>query len=328
MKADKLDKKFLITLFFLILFISSISGCIDKDNNLEKNVRIEGKEKVFSSINNAIDESIEGDVIRVGKGIYKENIIIYKTLSLIGEDKENTIIDAQGTGDGIHIIADRVKIIGFTIKNGGNTSYPTYDSAIDIRSNGNHISNNNIRNNKKYGIYVEKGSNNTFIENLVTNNMFGIYLNGYYSIKINQTNISNNIISNNFEKGVYLSYNYNSTISDNSFYENEYGIHMKQSDGNIVVNNLFDKNKYGLFFCCGAESNIIFRNILVNNTEYNAKSNTKNQFDYSGVGNYWDDYNGSDENNDNIGDNPYSVFHNENIEIQNLDRYPIIAEFR
>jgi uncharacterized protein (TIGR02145 family) len=58
----------------------------------------------FATIQEAIDYSIDGDTVRVAEGVYHENIRIQdgnsvtnKSIYVIGDNKENTIID--GTGD-------------------------------------------------------------------------------------------------------------------------------------------------------------------------------------------------------------------------------------
>ena len=70
----------------------------------------------FSSIVNAISTASDGDTIRVFNGTYFEgDILIAKTISLIGHGSANTTIDAGGSGDVIKITADWVNVSGFKI---------------------------------------------------------------------------------------------------------------------------------------------------------------------------------------------------------------------
>lgn len=80
----------------------------------------------FSSIQKAIDAAAPYDTIRVRAGEYDEGVIISKPLSLIGEDEDNTIIDARGKPNGInidgidgsdHIVPQNIVVRDFTIKN-------------------------------------------------------------------------------------------------------------------------------------------------------------------------------------------------------------------
>jgi len=107
-------------------------------------------------------------------------------------------------------------------------------------------------------------------------------------------------------------------ISDNIFTENKYAIRIKGSTINTVIKNQIMNNKYGLYFCCGAKNNIAYYNFFINNTDYNAKDDPINIWDNRTVGNYWDDYNGTDANGDGIGDTPYV------ISTSKEDRFPLM----
>ena len=320
----KLGLKILILV--MIIFFSIFSGCIKTDNDIENNVIIKGKDGVYTSINDAVNNCEDGDIIVVGQGTYKEKILIPKSVTLLGENKEKTIIDADKLDYAIYITADFVTIKNFTIKNTDDVGYK--NAGIYVYSNNNIISNNKIINSKMYGIYVYNGSNNSFVDNFFSNNKFGIYAVGIGHIKIKNLNISDNTCFNNSELGIYLKFCYNSTIKNNIISGSNYGLHMQYSGLNIISFNLFTKNNLGLFFCCGSENNIVFKNSFMDNYEYNAKSNTENQFDYQGFGNFWADYNGTDNDSDGIGDQAYVIFHNEMIDVFNQDSYPLIERIR
>ena len=51
----------------------------------------------YSKIQDAIDNSSNGDTVYVYNGIYYEFILINKQITLRGEDKNNTIIEGSGT---------------------------------------------------------------------------------------------------------------------------------------------------------------------------------------------------------------------------------------
>ena len=79
----------------------------------------------YTSIQAAINalETLDGHVIFVEKGTYFEHVTVDKSLTLLGEDREATIIDGNLTGNVIWITKDHVNIRGFTIRRGGRESF-------------------------------------------------------------------------------------------------------------------------------------------------------------------------------------------------------------
>jgi parallel beta-helix repeat protein len=179
-------------------------------------------------IQDLIDNASDGDTIFIPSGIYYENIIINKTISLIGEDKDTTIIDGEFNGDVVSISADWVNISGFTIQNGGNEEG---GPGIDITSAHNTIIGNIITHNS-YGIIL-RGSHNSIKNNIITYNSWdGIHIAGG-----NNNNIIGNLISSNYRYGIHLHSN-NSTIAGNIInLDSNVGMHIIESKGNLIERN-------------------------------------------------------------------------------------------
>ena len=59
----------------------------------------------YSKIQDAIDNASSGDTVFVynDSSPYYENVVVYKLINLIGEDKETTIIDGGGSGNTIEL---------------------------------------------------------------------------------------------------------------------------------------------------------------------------------------------------------------------------------
>lgn len=151
----------------------------------------------YSTIQEAINHANPGDTIFVYSGTYPENVVINKSVSLVGENRDSTIINGGGTGSVIDVVSSYVSIQGFTIMNSG--SGPL-DSGISIglfRSN--NISNNKIVNNN-YGISLYFSTNNMVSGNDINSNSnYGIYL----------YNSNNNLIyHNNFNNILQASSNF------------------------------------------------------------------------------------------------------------------------
>jgi len=116
------------TLILVITTVLVLSSIILVSNEIDSNHGIiyvdDDGTADYTSIQEAIDNAPDGETIYVFSGIYYENIVTNKQkLTLIGENKNTTIIDAKGTGDGIRIGYDSTSISDFTIRNTGGDGF-------------------------------------------------------------------------------------------------------------------------------------------------------------------------------------------------------------
>ena len=189
----------------------------------------------YSSIQEAINNANDSDTIFVFNKVYLETInITTNNLTIIGEDMDNTIIDANKTGNAVNIKADNVTISNLAITNANNNGiylelakdieisncyiYDNGESGVLINlSNNNTITDCFIESNGDSGVLINSSNNNT-IKDCVTesNGQYGILL---YASKAGQTTNNNNIsnceifyndysgirITNEFEIGGYSS---------------------------------------------------------------------------------------------------------------------------
>jgi parallel beta-helix repeat protein len=121
----------------------------------------------YPTIQAAVDAAIDGDTIFVKAGTYHENVVVNKTISLIGEDANTTVIDGIPSGETlVSVTKNNVTISGFTIR----SSPDRYDTGIFLSSsNFSSIEGNvitecydgvtldlNSSNNLLYGNYIAK----------------------------------------------------------------------------------------------------------------------------------------------------------------------------
>jgi parallel beta-helix repeat protein len=226
-------------------------------------VNVTGDGGAYTSIQDAIDNASDGDTVFVYSGLYYENVIVNKTISLVGEDRNTTEINAWYNGDNVLITSDYVNITGFNLTRTG--SDPE-DAGIEL---------NGVQNCKVFGniavhggisgILLYLSNNNTVVDNNASQKVSTIrlkysndniiqrnvgYKSNHYGIFLD-TSFGNNIFENNMSNGddhgiaVYRSSTNN--ITDNYVYSNkDCGIFLRDSYENNIINNNVSKNYYGI----------------------------------------------------------------------------------
>jgi parallel beta-helix repeat protein len=190
----------------------------------------------YSSIQEAVNASSNGDTVFVfdDSSPYYEHIRINKTISLVGEKKETTIIDGSYTSDVIYLLADGIRISGFTIQHCGNI---TTDSAIrcnDPYLEHLQISGVIIRENH-CGLYIHYAKNFTILSNDLINNTCAI---SFYECR--GSNVSENRVEDNYA-GIEGSNMHEGTFSRNTIRDNKNGINLDGSEC-LIHHNLFEEN--------------------------------------------------------------------------------------
>ena len=140
------------------------------------------------TIQTAINAAYDGDTIIVSSGTYYEHIVVNKTVSLIGESEETTIIDGNRTlGAVVQITADDVTFCNFTVQHAGEMGFHKQAEAVVLSGSSISITSCIIRDNNK-GVSIRPPSkSNRIIGNTITGNYF-------YGVDIGS---SKNIIANN-----------------------------------------------------------------------------------------------------------------------------------
>jgi len=249
----------------------------------------------YSSIQDAIDDSSNGDTVYVYaySSPYYENVLVDKSINLIGEDRETTVIDGNGKGSVITVKRDGVTISGFTIQNSGTERWD-YSGIEVFQRYYCRIFNNIIRANRN-GIFLFCTEYCNVTNNIIISNEVGIIGSGARMIgECYENTISENIISNNTNYGIvcYESY-YDGIFSNNTISHNDYGLEFNcNCYRNICIRNNFSDNLVGL-------SSQPFGTVVTNNNFINNKRHAKQWFRSMGClldggtpdcifdGNYW-----------------------------------------
>ncbi|MCK4614748.1 MAG: hypothetical protein KAU14_08085, partial [Thermoplasmata archaeon] len=131
----------------------------------------------YTTVQDAIDSADAGDIIFILEGNYRENIVVNKSVILMGEDNESTVLDGDKIGDVVRVTAPHVNISCLKVLNSGASH-----SGIRLMSNDTNIYDTRITGNN-YGIFIGSTAENISIErNCIFENNVGIRAYGTHDI--------------------------------------------------------------------------------------------------------------------------------------------------
>lgn len=281
-------KKICIVLLCLTLVFSSV-GLTSAETNDTIYVDDDGNAD-YTNIQMAIDAATEGDTVYVHSGIYHEQVVINKQISVIGENRDSTVIDCLEMNDQINnsavvtIMSDNVVFSGFTVQ-----------STIEERPL-----------NGLYGISCDLNakspSDPKVIKQVIISNNF-IVSDDSFPVEmrdplrldwVENSEISNNMV-NGGDGGIDLYESSNNLVINNTVRDiDTYGINLggKHSEGNLVKNNILINNREGIALGQDSHDNVVILNSAKENnigiityycdhnniTKNNLVDNTKNGF--------------------------------------------------
>jgi nitrous oxidase accessory protein len=280
----------------------------------------------------------------VQKNIFTLYYMDYLSAIQINSDNVKiTGLTVSTPGGGISAVGNEIRIVGINSAtgisidgSGAIISGNTLKGDLSVTGNNNTVASNLFQIGVTPPYFHFVGSNNVIINNklssanetsnikveiegannVVANNLLrAVYLKG-----------DNNIIYKNSIKalpgdsGVYLSHSSGSTICGNrityaeSLTYEQVGVFISESHDNVVYANHIEGVFQGAYLQNTdkepmiTNNNTFYHNNFVNNEiqAWDTTSSSTNAFDKGEEGNYWSCYNGTDANNDGIGDTPYA----------------------
>jgi len=243
---------------------------------------------MFHKIQDGINNASAGDTVFVYAGTYNESVEVNKSISLVGEDRDLTIIDGGSSSFAAQLTANQVNVRNFTMRK-------------------------SILTPSDYGLLVVS-SHCTITHNKITGAYEGV------AIYLSRNNtISDNIITSNSNDGVLLSFSYNNVLSDNIITYNYVGMSLSLSSNNVFSGNTISNNYQGLSIISHSSYNTFYHNNFYDGVDI--ANDSLNVWDLNGEGNFWRNYTGSDLNEDGIGDVYYM------INPSNRDYYPLSGAY-
>ena len=269
-------------LFTLILFALVAVGTNDVSGEILIVSQDEQGDFVF--IQEAIGHARDGDTIRVYDGVYQEQVVVDKSINLIGNGSGKTTIHGSMDGNVVVIRSDGVTFSGFTIRESG--TMEDEDTGIRVESDHVTISSTQCTGNRNGIVLVE-----TFNTTLMGNNCSGNINNGIVLDQCLDTIVEDTLCMGNEEAGIIVATSGNTLLRENSIWENlingvllinspkctaeknsvmnneERGISLLGSNDSWVVNNTCLGNNYhGIYFNSSSDG-YVFNNTCMYNED-------------------------------------------------------------
>ena len=251
--------------FVTIFYIESckaIGNEIYVDNSFHV-YRDGSAENPYESISYAIDVADEGDTIYVFNGIYDENLVINKNVTIWGGIGGETVIDIRSDlRYTIEIIADHVEIVNITISDRYNRKTSPIGALICVKSDNVVINGNCINHTNSWGIYLDSTASGCIVnENKINDTRKGIYAFSSYT-----NNIVNNKLSNCSEYAIHMDSSSNDRLYGNLISNCSQGIYMDNCDNiEISSNNITNTDYYGVSIL-NCNDGFIKNNSIINNS--------------------------------------------------------------
>src|SRR5699024_2975671 len=165
-----------------------------------------------------IEEAKSGETIQIREGIYEENIIIDKPITIIGE---NVILQNESSDPIVSIQADSVVLENIDIH---------YEST-----------------NEESPAILIQGDRNKLRQLNIEMNSYGIQLDGAHFNEISDISIKGqkDIPINQRRAGIDLRLSNNNLLHHNEIINVEDGIYVESSEGNKIFHNIVTESRYG-----------------------------------------------------------------------------------
>lgn len=197
----------------------------------------------FPLISPALAAAADGDTILVGPGVYRENLVLHRRVSIVGHG--SPLLYGLGTGSVIRILAPGCEIRGLVIEGSGTGATNEMDAAVTVASSGNRIVDNTMRR-VFYGVVIG-APDNEVADNRITGFFdlpFGRRGDGVYVYRSQSARVLRNHIAGQRD-GIYLQYAPGGLVEGNVVEASRYALHVMFANDIVVRGNTFRLSSVG-----------------------------------------------------------------------------------
>jgi len=275
--------------------------------------------RLFRSNNNTLTNNDVHMLSRYKSGIY------------LIESFNNTLANTKvaNSGYGVYLQdSDRNTLLNNSASHNNNGIYLE-------SSDSNRLVGNNVSFNSDYGVYLDLSGKNLLLNNVLSHNQYNFYARGISFSSLNNTidtsntvdgkpiiylaNKANATYDTQTNAGIIYLINCNNiTLRGLTLTKNGYGIFLWNTTNSKITKSTVAKNMKGIYLYNSANNTIFHDNFIANVKQAEVVVSNLTFWDNGVEGNYWSDYNGTDDNHDGVGDTSYV------IDAKNQDNHPLM----
>lgn len=242
------------------------------------------KKAPCKTIDAAVTKAKAGDRIKVGRGVYREQVTIEEKLSIIGVGKPT--IEAEGQENGVKIAGPKAagsKVQGFVVE------HASFEGILALSTAKVTIKDNVVRNNDEgmnasklegecapqgpvpgdcgEGLHLMGTSNSKVMNNRVTGNAGGILLTDEVGPAAHNTIAHNAVLRNIYDCGITLAgHSTEAVSSEGKPQPSKAGVFDNRVIGNVSNGNGVKGEGAGILMAAGAPGSGVYGNIVKDNT--------------------------------------------------------------
>lgn len=184
-----------------------------------------------------LDQAQSEDRVLLEDGLYLGNYTISTSIALEGSGE--AVIDAQGSGHAVLVLAENVTLKNLTIKNWGDDLTEQNSGIYSERDSNGLVIENNYLEGSGFGIWLQRGSGSKVINNRVVGNTAlrsADRGNGIQLSSMKDSQVTGNEVSKTRD-GLYVINSQGNVLEKNVMHDLRYGIHYMYSYSNKILNN-------------------------------------------------------------------------------------------